>query len=128
MKLKQRLTYAVMRGLNESFDIEDMDNKISSTSTKEKIDKHSKFYKQIMEFINKRYPLKNAKKCYRMLQPNDIELLEFLYLHRDMLDTDANALVDEYDLSALFVTTYIKGMKDEINDRLKTHKYLTATQ
>jgi len=128
MKLKERLTYAIVKGINESFDIDDLGHEITSAQTKEKVAKHSKIYQQIQAFIDKGYPLKNAKRCYKMLTPEDIDILDFIYNNRDMLDDEVNALVNEHHLSKLFETIYLEGMKNEISTRLKNKRNLTATE
>jgi len=61
MKFKQKLTYAALKGIQESFNIDDMRNDVTTMpSSKRAIEKHSKIYPMIKD-ICERYPMRNSR-------------------------------------------------------------------
>jgi len=119
MKLKDKLTNAILKGINEAFNIADMGNDIATATHKQKVDKQSKMSKELDRFIAKGYDL-DDREIHKMMDDDDLEfismllcdeqsdddILSFLYKKRDAL---REILMDEY------VTFMLDSIMEDFN-------------
>jgi len=125
MKLVDKIKDAVLKGLNEGFDIDDMGHDISALGVhKSGVSKHSKIHDSVVNFIQKGYSAAKPKKCLSMLTAEDIELLEYVCNNIDDLDDDTARLVIDNELPVIYRNVYIEGMKQRITSSLRNKRTL----
>jgi len=111
--------------INESFDIEDMGNNITASShRKEKVGKHSKIYKRLMDIINSGFDFDNAFEGID-IDYDIFKFIEYLYDNPDMVDDDCMVLMNShFDLDELYVKMVKQIMDLFIEELLGDSDYI----
>jgi len=131
--LKHKIRNAVLKGINEAFDIDDMGIDLTtSAATKRHVGKHSRLYGQLKCFLESIDNDTFKIMSYKDISKNGIELLDHICLNYDAIDDDVRALADEHHVFGRYmyalVSTY-KGMLKRHNgmhiDITILHKYKT---
>jgi len=121
MQLYNNIKKAVIKGINEAFDIEDMDNIIDTATDKRKIRKQSKICDRLEELVRKK-AFRSPSVTIRTLTPDDIDLLKMIYDDIDNMDDDIQRLVRENDLWDAYYRLYCKGWIQRIVSRILIHR------
>jgi len=122
-----RINDAILRGINESFDIEDMGHELSTEiESKQKVDKHSKIYKMFIGVMESLYPkMKSMNMDYQKIAKSlDKETKEILYIAYTSDDPETMEYVNEYRLGVfLEYVGYIIPMMDKFINHLLYPKW-----
>jgi len=112
--LKRRLKNAVIRGINEGFDIEDLGNEIEELkpAKKKKVTKHSKMYGEMKKFISKGYDFDlgnfNYYSMRRFVYDNrsfeGLDVLKQIAYEFNHFDTETQGLIRKHGLDKVAET------------------------
>jgi len=123
MKLNNKIKKAVIRGINEAFDIEDMGNDIKQTpAQKQAVDKMSKMTKRLKHILDT-YPTDKPRAFNKQISKDD---RQFIYdLKEDFDNIDDSELLDMMNdndvlkmADDLFMLEHIKGVIADIFDNI----------
>jgi len=130
MDLKDKIRKAVMRGINESFDIKDMGNDINTaTATKQKVSKDAKLYKQLKRFVDT-HSFDDIRTLTRSMTEDELDLVAYIVDNRDMIDDETLSLIDGLDKECEDIVTYHHGvqMVTEMVERVDNGQEFTTEQ
>jgi len=120
--------WVLAHGINESyrdnigraFMIDDMNNDITSVSTKRSITKTSKVYDNLMALVNRGIMI-DRYEGQLQLTPDETELLDYVILDYGDMDDDVISLCEQNDI----FESHVKGMR-EVFTKMLQHQSMTT--
>jgi len=112
MEFKDKLTKAILKGIDEAFDIDDLDGITieEKPAEKKKIDKHSKMYKEAKAFIDA-HPIDKPARCYRKWTQDELDFARQLYEGFDDFDPETKRLIMRKGYRTAFPQVHFYGRK-----------------